>query len=190
MQRKIFRPLGMKTSSYTWQPRFEKDFCYGHDSAQKVLPKDKDNAARSPSTLETTPEDYTRFLTAVMNNSIISEKSGKEMFSPQIRIHSINQFGPLSLKDSTLNENIELSYGLGWGLYKTPYGWGAFKEGHGDGFQHYSVIYPEKKLGILIMCNSDNGEGIYKELLQTAIGDVYIPWKWENYIPYNMKQAK
>ncbi len=190
MHREIFKPLGMKTSSYTWQPRFEKDFCYGHDSAQKVLPKDKDNAARAPSTLETTPEDYTRFLTAVMKNTIISEKTRDEMFTPQISIRSINQFGPFSLKDSTLNDSIELSYGLGWGLYKTPYGWGAFKEGHGDGFQHYSVIFPEKKMGILIMCNSDNGESIFKELLQTAIGDVYMPWKWENYIPYNMKPVR
>jgi len=42
-------------------------------------------------------------------------------------------------------------------------------------------------LGILIMCNSDNGEGIFKELLETAIRDTFIPWKWENYIPYNQK---
>ena len=190
MQREIFRPLGMKTSSYTWQPRFENNFCYGHDSDQKVLPKDKDNAARSASTLETTPEDYTRFLTAVMNNTIITEKSRDEMFSPQIRIRSLTQFGPFARRDSTLNDSIELSYGLGWGLYKTPYGWGAFKEGHGDGFQDYSVIFPDKKLGILIMCNSDNGEGIYKELLEIAIRDVYMPWKWDNYIPYNMKPVK
>ena len=190
MQREIFRPSGMKTSSYNWQPRFENNFCYGHDSEQKVLPKDKDNAARSASSLETTPEDYTRFMTAVMKNTIISEKSRGEMFSPQIRIRSLSQFGPLARKDSTLNDNISLSYGLGWGLYKTPFGWGAFKEGHGDGFQHYSVIFPGKKSGILIMCNSDNGESIFKELLQTAIGDKYMPWKWENYIPYNMKRVK
>ena len=40
------------------------------------------------------------------------------------------------------------------------------------------------------MTNSDNGEAIYKELLQIAIGDKYMPWKWENYIPYNMKEAE
>jgi CubicO group peptidase (beta-lactamase class C family) len=27
----------------------------------------------------------------------------------------------------------------------------------------------------------------HEDLLQTAIADVYVPWKWENYIPYNMK---
>ena len=135
----------MNTSSYMWQPRFEKDYCFGHDSHEKVLEKDKDNAPRSASTLETTPDDYTRFMKAVMNNEIISETSRKEMFSPQIRIRSMGQFGPFARKDSTLNDAIQLSYGLGWGLYNTPYGWGAFKEGHGDGFQHYSIIFPGKK---------------------------------------------
>lgn len=49
---KIFVPYGMTRSSYTWQPRFESDYCHGHDEAGKVQEKDKDNAARSASTLE------------------------------------------------------------------------------------------------------------------------------------------
>ncbi len=186
----VFGPLGMKTSSYTWQPRFENDYCFGHDTNQKVLPKDKDNAARSASTLETTPEDYARFMTGVMNNEIINEKTRDEMFTPQVRIRSLRQFGPLALKDSTMNDGIQLSYGLGWGLYKTPYGWGAFKEGHGSGFQHYSVIFTRRKIGILIMTNSDNGESIFKQLLETAIADKYLPWQWENYIPYDFSTKK
>jgi CubicO group peptidase (beta-lactamase class C family) len=188
MQEKIFGPLGMKTSAYHWEERFESNYCFGHDTNEKVLEKDKDNAPRSASTLETTPDDYIRFMTAVMNHTIISEKSTKEMFSPQIRIRSGGQFGPFAQKDVPDNDHIQLSYGLGWGLYKTPYGWGAFKEGHGDGFQHYSVVFPDKKTGILVMSNSDNAESIFKELLDTAIKDVYMPYRWENYIPYNAKE--
>jgi serine-type D-Ala-D-Ala carboxypeptidase/endopeptidase len=29
------------------------------------------------------------------------------------------------------------------------------------------------------MSNSDNAESIFKELLATAIGDVYTPWEWK-----------
>jgi serine-type D-Ala-D-Ala carboxypeptidase/endopeptidase len=107
------------------------------------------------------------------------------MFTPQMRLRSVQQFGPLRFKDSTLNDAIELSSGLGWLLLKSPYGFGAFKEGHGDGFQHYSILFPEKGIGIVIMTNSDNGESIFKELLETAIADTFTPWYWENYIPYN-----
>ena len=73
------------------------------------------------------------------------------------------------------NDAIKLSYGLGWGLLQSPYGTGAFKEGHGDGFQHYSIIFPEQGTGIIIMSNSDNAESIFKELLETAIGDTLHP---------------
>jgi D-alanyl-D-alanine-carboxypeptidase/D-alanyl-D-alanine-endopeptidase len=54
----------------------------------------------------------------------------------RIRITSLQQHGALCFKDSTLNDSIALSAGLGWLLLQSPYGVGFFKEGHGDGFQH------------------------------------------------------
>lgn len=185
MHEKLFRPLGMKASSYQWQPAFEKDYAMGHQSNDTLYEKDKDNDARSASTLETTLDDMTLFLEGVLQLKVINANSSAEMFRKQISIRSISQFGPLSNRDTTLNDGIQLGYGLGWGLLQSPFGTGAFKEGHGDGFQHYMIIFPGQKKGILIMTNSDNGESIFKELLAFAIGDIYTPWKWQNYIPYN-----
>lgn len=190
MQEKIFIPLGMNMSSYTWQEKFEKDYCFGHKTNGELYQKDKDNDARSASTLETTLDDYTLFTKAVLKNSILKSSSAKEMFTPQIKIRSVQQFGHLRLKDSTTNDAIQLSYGLGWVLLQSPYGTGAFKEGHGDGFQHYSIIFPEQGTGIIIMSNSDNAESIFKELLETAIGDTFTPWYWENYVPYDQQKNK
>ena len=51
----------MKNSSYTWQPGFENDYALGHNSKGELYQKDKDNEARSASTLETTLDDYTLF---------------------------------------------------------------------------------------------------------------------------------
>jgi CubicO group peptidase (beta-lactamase class C family) len=188
MKEKIFTPLGMTRSSYTWQAAFEDNYCFGHKTTGALYEKDKDNDARSASTLETTLDDYTLFTRAVLKSSILKQASTNEMFTPQIRLRSIQQFGPLSLLDSNTNDGIKLSYGLGWGLLQSPYGTGAFKEGHGDGFQHYSIIFPKQGTGIIIMSNSDNAESIFKELLETAIGDTFTPWYWENYIPYNQKK--
>jgi len=188
MKEKIFTPLGMKNSSYQWQPAFEKDYAVGHNTTGELYEKDKDNDARSASTFETTLDDYTLFTRAVLQNKILKLSTTKQMFTPQIRLKSIQQFGPLSMRDSTGNDGIQLSYGLGWVLLQSPYGTGAFKEGHGDGFQHYSIIFPKQGTGIIIMSNSDNAESIFKELLETAIGDKFTPWYWENYIPYNQKK--
>jgi len=188
MQENIFAPLKMNNSSYTWQPKFEKDYCLGHNSNGEIYEKDKDNDARSASTLETTLGDYTLFTRAVFQNQLLKQSATNEMFTQQIKIRSIAQFGPLRLVDSDANDGIDLGYGLGWVLLKSPYGTGAFKEGHGDGFQHYSIIFPQTGTGIIIMSNSDNAESIFKELLESAIGDIYTPWRWENYIPYNQKE--
>ena len=188
MQENIFGPLKMNHSSYTWQPQFEKDYCHGHNTTGETYEKDKDNEARAASTLETTLNDYTLFTEAVLGNKLLKKSTTKAMFTQQIKIRSIAQFGPLRLQDSDANDGIDLGYGLGWVLLQSPYGTGAFKEGHGDGFQHYSIIFPQAGTGIIIMSNSDNAESIFKELLETAIGDIYTPWKWENYIPYDQKE--
>ncbi len=181
----VFKPLNMEDSSYEWQTEFEDEYAHGHNTSEQAYIKDKDNEPRAPSTLETTIQDYNKFLLAVFNRRILNEDSWEEIFSPQIRVRNHRQFGPLSEKDSKLNDDIELSYGLGWGLYKTPYGWAAFKEGGGSGFKHYSVVFPETGKGVLIMTNSENAGGIFKELMEVTIKDVYLPWEWNFYIPYN-----
>jgi len=186
-EERIFEPLQMHNSAYEWKSRFEEDFAYGHNPKGEKYKKDKDNEPRGGSTLETTADDYSKFLLAVLQKKILSESSWSELFKPQIRIRSIKQFGPLALKDSTLNDNIKLSYGLGWGIIQTPYGFGAFKECHGDGFQHYSIVFPEAKKGLMVMANSDNGEGIFKELLEFTLKDIYTPSEWGNFIPYTSK---
>jgi len=81
-----------------------------------------------------------------MQKKIINSKYTNEVFSPQIRIRSVEQMGPLSTRDTIANDAIQLSCGLGFGLLKSPYGWGAFKEGHGDGFRHYVIIFQNPEL--------------------------------------------
>lgn len=135
--------------------------------------------------MTTTPADFTAFFTAFINRKGLTKKSFKAMTGTQVRIRSRSQFGPLAIADSTENDAIKLGYGLGVGVFHTPYGRAFFKEGHDDGWGHYSICFPDKKIAMIIMTNNDNGESIFKELLEYAIGDVYTPWRWENYIPYN-----
>lgn len=91
------------------------------------------------------------------------------------------------MEDGTTDANqaIRLSYGLGWGLYSSPYGAAFFKEGHDEGWRNYTVCFPRPGMGIVIMTNSSNGEGIFKELLETLLKDTFTPIAWEGYTPYN-----
>lgn len=187
-QKRIFRPLQMDMTSYVWQERFENQYANGHTKNEEIIPKDTEDEANAAGSMETTLEDYSKFIQHMLKQAEKKSKPINLLFNPNVRITSKTQFGYNAWEDSTENDSIELSYGLGWGLLKTPYGKGAFKEGHGEGFQHYSIIFPEKNIGIIILSNSDNAESIFKELLEVAIGDTFTPWKWENYIPYNYEQ--
>jgi len=37
---------------------------------------------------------------------------------------------------------------------------------------------------MVIMTNSGNGEGIFKDVLETVLADSYTPLEWEGYTPY------
>jgi CubicO group peptidase (beta-lactamase class C family) len=177
---KTFQPFGMYRTSFLWQPAFETDYAVGHDRKEDTLHKRRSGSANAAGSMETTIADYARFLLAVMQGKEISQKSWQEMFSPQIRINSKAQFPSLRTDTTNKNNNIQLSYGLGWGLFNTPYGRAFFKEGHDDGWGHYAIGIPEKQIAVLIMSNSSNGESIFTKLVEKITG-VTIPWKWEGY---------
>ena len=110
-------------------------------------------------------------------------KSSQDMFSPQVRITSAHEFPTLAPDTTTANDAIELSYGPGWGLYRTPYGRAFFKEGHDNGWQHYVVGFTGSHSGLLIMTNSDNSEGIYGVLIETLLHNAFTPYEWEGFEP-------
>jgi hypothetical protein len=76
------------------------------------------------------------------------------------------------------------------GLLNTPNGFGAFKEVDNGIHKHYTILFPESGKGIMILTNSQNGIGIFKELPEVTMRDVHTPWEWENYIPYDIMGRK
>ncbi len=183
-QENIFKPFGMRRTSFLWQPAFEKDYAWGHDLSEDTIAKSKRTEAHAAGSMETTIADYTRFMAAVMQGKRITEKTKKEMLSTQISIKYSNWAFPPVEKDSIADQQgIQLSYGLGWGIFNTSYGKAFFKEGHIDGWEHYAISFPEKKVSFIIMTNSSNGESIFKELVEKLTG-ITIPWQWEGYWPY------
>lgn len=181
---RVFKPLDMINTSYVWQKRFDENLGLGHNAKGEPYELMQWNEASAGGSMSTTLSDYTKFYTALTQGRGLTQAGFNEMIRPQIRIRSKQQFGPNAMIDSSDNDDIALSYGLGFGVLKTPHGTAFFKEGHDDGWGHYSICFPDKGIAIVIMTNNDNGESIFKELLTISIGDIFTPWFWENYIPY------
>ncbi|MGZ3777731.1 MAG: serine hydrolase [Mucilaginibacter sp.] len=180
---KIFIPFGMTKSSFLWQPRFETDYAVGHGLGEDTLHKDKYTNAYAAGSMETTIADYTRFVAGVMRHKNLTDKFWNQVFSPQILINSKTQMFSLDTTAVADNSKIQLAYGLGWGLFQTPYGRAFFKEGHGIGWVHYTIAIPQQKTALIIMSNSANGESIFAELVKKLTG-VTIPYEWESYHAY------
>lgn len=185
-QEYVFKPLGMSRTGYIWHESFGEDnVAVGHMADGLIDQKRKRKEAVAGGSMVTTIADYSKFVENVMQKKGLSQKSYIEMFSPHIAIHSKTQFPPITLETTTENDAIKLSYGLGWGLFKCKYGKAFFKEGNGGAWRNYNINFPEKGISIIILVNSENGEKMFKELVETAIGKSCIPWKWEGYAEEN-----
>jgi D-alanyl-D-alanine-carboxypeptidase/D-alanyl-D-alanine-endopeptidase len=181
---KIFVPLEMNRSSFVWQRAYEGNYAVGYGSNGSFLGIPKRNVPNGAGSLSTTLEEYTRYFQTVLMQQ---QPRYKVLTSQQIRIKARQQFGPDAQVETNENDSIRLAYGLGYGLYETPYGKAFFKEGHLEGWQHYAVGIPAKGNALILMSNSDNAESIFKELIEYTTGNTTTPWYWEGYIPFDLE---
>jgi CubicO group peptidase (beta-lactamase class C family) len=181
MTEHIFGPAGMKRTSMIWEARFEDDFANGYDEQGNSLGPQRRKTGKAAGGMQTTLRDYAHFVQAVLSGELLDARGRQMMFSPQIQIVSKHEFPSLAAETTQENQAIHLSYGLGWGLYRTKYGEAFFKEGHDEGWRHYVVCFDGPKTGILIMTNSSNGEDMYSALLESLVRDSFTPLEWEGF---------
>jgi CubicO group peptidase (beta-lactamase class C family) len=187
---RVFRPLGMTRTSMVWQPSFEDDCANAYDEYGRSLGPLKRTKAEAAASMYTTVSDFARFEREVMTSVGLPKAIHEEMLTPQIRITSRHQFPTFEDSTTRANDGIQLSYGLGWGLYATPYGRAVFKEGHDEGWRHYTVFIEPLKTGIIILTNSSNGEGIFQPLVTSLLRNPYTPVVWEGFTPYDRLPAR
>jgi len=185
MQERVFRPLGMRRTGMVSHLRFESDSANGYDGQENSLGPQRRLQAQAAGSMKTTPLDFARFIQAVLQGQGLRKETKELMLSPQIEILSKHEFPSLAFEPTEENRSIRLSYGLGWGLYRTPYGKALFKEGHDEGWRNYTVCFDDAGIGIVMMTNSSNGESIYKELLENLLKNTYTPIEWEGFTPYD-----
>jgi len=190
MRERVFQPYDMQRTSMTWQPEHAAEIALGHDEKGVVLGHKQRSSARAAGSADSSLVDMAKFMRGMVRRDGITKTQFKNMFEPQIRIRSRSQFPTMRTDTTTRDDAIGLSYGLGWGVLKSPYGKAFFKSGHDDGWQNYMIGFPDKKTAIVLMSNSSNAESIFKYLLAELIGDKYSPTEWDGYVPYDQKASQ
>ncbi|HEX7177101.1 MAG TPA: serine hydrolase [Pyrinomonadaceae bacterium] len=181
MKRTVFDPLGMTSSSYVWQDRFDALKIFTHNAAGLPAGQNKPERANAAASLQTTAADYGRFVAAVLKGTGLKRATARLMVAPQVKVGA----GSNSITRPLGELSPNVSWGLGWGLQTTDDGVAVWHWGDNGNTKAFVVAYPEQKTGVVFFTNSANGLSIARELVGETIGGRQPALDWINYESYN-----
>ena len=190
MQTRVFDRLGMQRTSMVWRADFAGSASNGYNTDGVSVGHEQHTKPMAAASMDTTVEDYARFVAAVMRGDGLSKKASREMMRAQIRIVSPQEFPSHFPGKTTANDAIRLSAGLGWVLYESPLGPAMFKEGNDEGTNNFVLAFPKSKMAVVVLSNSVRGDRMFYPLVQSLYGHTCLPWFWMGYIPYDRSELR
>jgi CubicO group peptidase (beta-lactamase class C family) len=183
MQAAVFGPLGMKHSSYVWNPAFENEVAVGHDVGGAPTDLSKADQANAAASLMTTAEDYAVFLGSVLQRKGLEPATLLEMETSQIAVDT----GCSNCVEGTPSGKLSTAifWGLGFGIEKTPEGESLWHWGDNGVFKAFFVVRPASKAGVVYMTNSENGLSIGRQILAETLGGQQPAFDWLKYDDYD-----
>jgi CubicO group peptidase (beta-lactamase class C family) len=183
MQEAVFGPLGMKHSSYVWNPAFENEIAVGHDVGGAATDLFKAEQANAAASLATTAEDYAIFLGAALQGAGLRHATLREMEAPQIAVDPACSNCVEGTPSGKLSATI--FWGLGFGIEKTAEGESLWHWGDNGAFKAFFVVRPATKSGVVYMTNSANGLSIARMILAETLGGEQPALDWLMYDNYD-----
>lgn len=151
----VFQPLDMKDTSYIWnEKKYSERMVVGYDKTGKAYDIVKNKTPNAADDLITTVEDYGKFLTSVMNNTLLTTKVFDKMKTKQVETKKDKFFG-LGFEIYNLGNNeIALSH-----------------SGSDKGVNTIVFLLPKTKKGLIIFTNVEDGYKIYEPIVNHYLGE-------------------
>lgn len=180
--RLVFGPAGMTNSSFIWQRRFDDHTATGHDALGQPMQKRRPSMAFAPASLQTTAEDYGRFVAALLAGKLLGSPMLDAMWKTQVAVtpSCVECAGPVPPQRSP-----DVFWGLGWGIDKTSQSTSVWHWGDNDIFRSYVVAWPAKKTALVFFTNSVNGLGLRSDLVSHVAGGEHPDWDFVKYDQYD-----
>ncbi len=178
LRRLVFEPLQMRRSSYLWLSAFDADYADPHDAARVPDAKKKPTAVNTAASLQTTADDYARFLQAVLCGARLQPHTARLWLAPQVVLrHRCVQCLAANLPES----DVGLAWGLGWGLEPrsgTFFQWGDNDRGR---FKAFAIGSQQQGAASVAFSNGFNGMAIMPELIAETFPGPHPAFAWLNY---------
>lgn len=172
MQRLVFEPLAMKSSSFEWQPQFAANVArphVGHERLDKHCP----TVASASYSLQTTAADYAAFVAAVLNGDRLKDTSSQQWLTPAVNATK----GTAEHLDNTPAEIEEdIAWGLGWGLELnrgTFFQWGKI-----SGVRAFIMGSRADQSGLVLFTNSNTGLRLISDLANSVLPGEHPAIRW------------
>jgi CubicO group peptidase (beta-lactamase class C family) len=176
MQRLVFAPLAMQSSSFEWQPRFDALAAQPHDDGRR-LTKHRAPVGSASYSLQTTVGDYARFVAAVLHGERLQPSTQRSWLAPHVRVP---RGAVIHLESAPPQEDPAIGWGLGWGLEiaaGTFFQWGKM-----EGVRAFVMGSVARQVALVLLTNGNAG----LRLMAPLCGDVLpgphpaLAWLLEN----------
>jgi CubicO group peptidase (beta-lactamase class C family) len=178
LRRLVFEPLGMHRSSFIWQSAFDANYADPHDAAAAPGTKNKPDAANAAASLQTTADDYARFLHAVLSGARLKSETAQLWLEPQVHLRRrcVQWFRPDLPEDDT-----QVAWGLGWGLEPdsgTFFQWGDNDRGR---FKAFAMGSTRQRCAVVVFTNGFHGMAIMPDLIGDSLSGPHPAFAWLGY---------
>jgi CubicO group peptidase (beta-lactamase class C family) len=164
LRRLIFGPLGMHRSSYIWQPAYDANYADPHDAEMTPGPKIRPSEPNTAASLQTTADDFARFLQAVLSGAGLTRDTARLWLEPQVHL-----------------QDTPIAWGLGWGLEPksgTFFQWGDYDQGR---FKAFAMGSMQQRCATVVLTNGFHGMAIMPELIRKSLPGPHPAFAWLGY---------
>ncbi|MDQ3483614.1 MAG: beta-lactamase family protein [Pseudomonadota bacterium] len=179
MDERIFKPLGMASTSLRWRAEFAANLADGWRADGSVEPHDERSKARAAGSMDTTISDMARYAAALVSGFGLKPETSRAMAAPQLAITSAQQFPTLIPEAPPAKRHAGLAAGLGVIGFVGPQGPGFFKGGHNDSTGNTMVCVERNRRCVVILANDVRAEAAFPQLVRSILGETGVPYRWE-----------
>ena len=170
-----FTRLGMTRTRLIWRPDFASNLADGWNDKGQPQPHDERSHVRVAGSMDTTINDLSKFVAALVRGDGLSAASRREMTKPQLKITTAHEFPPLAPDAPAAEQRKDLYAGLGVIVFDGPQGHGFFKGGHNEQTANTVVCLAKSQRCVVVLSNDVRAEAAFADLVQFILGDTGVP---------------
>jgi len=180
---RIFGPLGMTSTTYSWRDELAQNCAIDKASIEKVFGPGFLKLPNAAGSLLTTASDYGRFLSAVLAGTGLPGRLRDQMLRPQVSIAGDGLFGPPVPAGPVTGAEPDHFWCLGWGGFRGAAGAARFHVGYDSPeYENYAAVYLEKGLGLVVLTSGGRGPtSAVPVFVEAVLGPNDTPFSWAGY---------